>query len=54
MNKLTYRITLIAITMAVLLSSCLIRVDRGGGVDKTATYGAEQFHIQLTAQAREK
>jgi len=45
-----YLVTLMTVTALLIgMASC-----GGGGVtaaNATATYGAEQFHIQLTAQA---
>ena len=50
-SMIFYLVTLMAVTLLLIgMASC----GTGGGVssaDATATYGAEQFHIQLTAQA---
>jgi len=42
-------LTIIIVILAIALSSC---GGGGNGYDATATYGAEQFHIQLTAEAK--
>lgn len=50
-SMIFYIVTLMVVTIVLIaLSSC----RPTGGVtpaDATATFGAEQFHIQLTAQA---
>ncbi|MFM8321635.1 MAG: hypothetical protein ACKOC5_12040 [Chloroflexota bacterium] len=50
---MTRRIALAMLILTVLLAGCL---PGGGGdpqpADVTATYGAEQFRAQLTAQAQ--
>jgi len=66
MTKLTARILLICLILAVAAIACVNGGDGNSsntnssgtgnsvsafGPDATATYGAEQFHIQLTAIA---
>lgn len=66
MTKLTARILLICLILAVAALACVNGGDGNSsstnnsgsgnnvsvyGADATATYGAEQFHIQLTAIA---
>jgi hypothetical protein len=54
-------LALILVFLAISITACLVISGTGGvggGVGVTSeqiteTYGAEQFHIQLTAQARE-
>ena len=52
------RTTIIMITLLLLLSACVDPTPTPGSavnaqsIEATATYGAEQFHIQLTARAR--
>lgn len=49
-NMTFYCLTLCAITLLlILLNAC--RPVGAGGYSATATHGAEQWHIQLTAQA---
>lgn len=51
-NMIFYCLTLMAVTLLLIgLASC----GTDGGVtptQATETYGAEQFHLQLTAQAQ--
>ena len=64
MTKVTARIFLILLILSLATLAC-VGGDGGGAsgglnpgdpnssaVNATATYGAEQFHLQLTAQAR--
>ena len=50
MTRKLARILLIFALLALLALAC---VDTGGGngYDATATYGAQQYHVQETAQA---
>jgi hypothetical protein len=67
MKKLIFKILLITLILAIAALACVGGGDRttakGGalngessafpkGPDVTATYGAEQFHLQLTAVAQ--
>jgi len=67
MSKLTVRILLICLILAVAVLACINGGEGNGsssnnstggnnvsvyGPDATATYGAEQFQIQLTAIAK--
>jgi len=59
MNKATIRILLIIIILTLASLACVggggdggITGDGTSLYDATATYGAEQFHIQLTEIAR--
>jgi hypothetical protein len=67
MNRLIIRIFIILLVLAIASLACVNGGDgntsnssslTGGsavttGPDATATYGAEQFHLQLTASARQ-
>jgi hypothetical protein len=59
MNRVTTRILLIVLILALASLACVGGGGDGGitgngssWFDATATYGAEQFHIQLTEIAR--
>lgn len=54
--RLTARILLIVLVLLVASLACISGGGGGGGgadpADITATFGAQQFHAQLTAQAQ--
>jgi hypothetical protein len=65
MNRLFIRITIIILVLIIAFSACVniddnvpslsslsVSGSSDGGPAATATYGAEQFHIQLTAIAQ--
>lgn len=64
LNRKTLYIAIILLIISALIMSCIIIDDPGGPLQPTqshpfdpayatATYGAEQYHLQLTALATE-
>jgi hypothetical protein len=49
-----YCITVVAVTLVLLLLSSCVRPTGEGAARATEAYGAEQFHLQLTAIENER